>query len=293
MYVGNRAYTNFTRKNEVLFSDFVNGGITSTTTSFTPDPRIQFGIIINGTAGSFTGHHMDEIHVTANAGETFQGFLGHIEYSANNTSLATDTALLGLVAFGLSGSDATSTEDLYVMGAGKTLENKDNSTTTTVASASKINYVDVDVYNSIISGQIRSQFNTFGLIGITIGDADQKQNVFFNPCDEELVSYVSTLLPAFDHGASGASGQDYTQTNVFTMLAGVTGDLSDVNTNGTNVIYGVTFNASTGGTVGNSAFEEFSHAVIHKYTEKQNNMGGKLYELGLKKSTRAMDEIDF
>ena len=66
------------------------------------------------------------------------------------------------------------------------------------------------------------------------------------------------------------------QETVFTLLAGTTGDLDNVDSALSGAIFGATFNVVTGGSGVDSAFEEFlSHSVTQTHWELPNNKGSK------------------
>jgi len=298
--VGNKAYVNYARERRSSRT-FVTttGGITNVTETFTPDPRITFGILVGGTVGSFTGHHGDEIHFTLQGGITVQGFLGHLDYGGSgssgfNENVDTDSVVIDLFGVGLSGSDFSLEGDSDFQ-AGNTLTNKVNNTETTMTRTGPIQYVNLESYKGQVIGQVNAKLGQAGLTGHTVGNAGDSFGVFYDPTNVELISFVSTMLPAFAHGGSAAQGSRRRATKIFTMLAGTSGDILNIQEDGSdNPIYGVTFNAVTGGTVaGTSQFEEFAHAVLHGNAKIQNIIGGKVYTIKSKKSIRAVDDVNF
>ena len=233
---------------------------------------------------------MDEIHVTGNDGNTYQAFLGRISYPETNPDIGAGKCLVDLIAYGVSGSSDPSTA--FVMNAGNTIANKTNGIETTIIGTDVINYVDINSYKESLVSQVGSSLDSAVFTGITIGHpVAQAQNVFFNPNDMNLVNYCSRLLPAFINGASGANVNK--QETIFTLLAGATATLGHLDTSGANAVFGVTFNAVTGGTLGNSAFEEFAHAVIHKYAKTQNEKGHIINSIRNKFTIRDIDDISF
>jgi len=299
--VGNKAYVNYARERRSSRT-FVTttGGITNVTEIFTPDPKITFGILVGGTVGSFTGHHGDEIHFTLQGGITVQGFLGHLDYGGSgssgfNENVDTNSVVVDLFGVGLSGSDLTAMETSGNFNAGNTLTNKTNNTQTTMTRSGPIQYVNLESYKNQVVGQVNAKLGQAGLTGHTIGNAGDSFGVFYDPTNVELISFVSTMLPAFAQGGSGAVGSKRRAEKVFTMLAGTSGTIVNVQSDGSdNPIYGVTFNAVTGGTIpGQSQFEEFAHAVLHGNAIIQNKIGGKVYTIKSKKSIRAVDDVNF
>ncbi len=294
-FVGNVAYLNYKRTNTRTLSSLdKSGGITTTISKYTPDPRIVVGIFASGDSGSFTGNHMDEIHITEDGGITYQAFLGKLTYPEDNSGIPTGYVLLDLLAYGLSGSDATI--PLFDFVAGATLTNKINGITAEIKSNKYIQYIQTAYYKSNILSQVGVSFDTenTGFTGVTIGVGANAKLVFFTPNNKELVDYVGSVLPAFAFGGSGASGTVSRQSNIFTMLAGTTGDIDDLySAPYPNPIYGVTFNAITGGTLGNSEFEQFAHHVIHTYVGKQNRKGSVIYTINRKLNIRDIDKVSF
>jgi len=293
-FVGNRIYDNYQRQQSRTITSFVEGvGITNTVVNFTPDPRIHMGIYVAGTSQTgLTGDHMDEIHVTANDGTSYQAFLGKITYNETNSDIAADRCLVDLVAYGVSGSSDPST--LYTMGVGKTLTNKTNGCTGLIKASNVNLYVDIDSHKQAVVGQVGASFDSPNIFGTTIGDAGASQNVFTDTNNKNLIEFCSTLLPAFVNGGTGAFQRTERQTHIFTMLAGVTGELDNVDSALENAIFGVTFNAVTGGSGSlDSAFEEFCHAVLHKHAQTINNKGSVIKQIHDVKSIRDVDDISF
>lgn len=293
-FIGNVAYLNNKRTQvKTLSSLDKSGGITTTVVKYTPDPRITLGIYASGDASSFTGHHMDEIHVTETTGATFQAFLGKLTYPENNSTVPAGYILVDLLAYGISGSDIS--DSTRVFGTGFTLANKINGVEAEVKSSGYIEYIRSSVHKSYISSQVGASYDFVGsgLTGITIGVGANAKLVFFSPNNKELYDFVSSALPAFAFGGSGASGTSSRQSNVFTLLAGTTGDINGVILPGSNPVYGLTLNAITGGTLGNSEFEEFAHHVIHTYVGKLNNKGSIIYTINTKNSVRGVDQVSF
>jgi len=290
-FIGNNAYLNFSkRKRKTLSSLDKSGGITTTIATYTPDPRIVVGVYVSGNSGSFTGHHMDEIHVTELSGSTYQAFLGRLTYPEQNPSIPSNHILLDLLAYGVSGSNKGSQ---FSFNAGNTLTNISNGIGATFASSSYVEYIPVDSYSNIIQGQVGVSLDNLGLTGVTVGRSTDIQYVFYNQNNKFLFDFVSSVLPAFAFGGSGASGTNSRQSKIFTIHAGTT-------TGGSNLFnitsadkYGVTFNAITGGTLGNSAFEEFAHHVIHSWVGKENNKGSLIYSISNKLNVRDIDQIAF
>ena len=292
-FIGNVSYLNYKRTNSKKLSSLdKSGGITTTILKYTPDPRILVGIFASGDSGSFTGNHMDEIHVT-DSGNTYQAFLGKLSYPEDNSGISTGHILIDLLAYGLSGSDVASAPFNFV--TGYTIANKTNGVTTEFKNAQFIEYIKTTPYKTNIMSQVGMSFDTetMGLTGVTIGVGANAKMVFFSPINKELVDYVGSVLPAFAFGGSGASGTSSRQTNVFTMLAGTTtGTITEVLFS-SQQLYGVTFNAVTGGTLGNSEFEEFAHHVVHTYVGKQNRKGSIIYTITKKLNIRDIDQVSF
>lgn len=291
-FVGNVAYLGSIRaKSKTLSSLDSSGGITTTVKKFIPDPRIMLGIYASGDSGSFTGNHMDEIHVTESTGATYQAFLGKLTYPEYNSSIPTGYVLVDLLAYGISGSDLPSST--RYISDGYTLANKSNGIEAEIKSNALIEYIRPSIYKTFITTQVGNSFDVVntGLTGVTIGVGANAKLVFFSPNNKELYNFVSSALPAFAFGGSGASGTAVRQVNVFTTLAGTTGDINDVLLG--SAIYGVTFNAVTGGTLGNSEFEEFAHHVIHTVVGKENLKGSLIYTINTKNSIRGIDQVSF
>jgi hypothetical protein len=140
--------------------------------------------------------------------------------------------------------------------------------------------------------QVGYSFDNSGITGVTIGTGANAKLVFFYANNKYLVEYVSNLLPAFAFGGSGASGSPARQSKIFTILAGTSGDYNDVLTS-LNPVFGVTLNAITGGTVGNSEFEQFAHHVLHTYAGVENRKGSAIYSISSKTNIRDIDQIAF
>lgn len=284
-YVGNVAYLDYKRKSRRSIATLTTegSGVTSTIIDFTPDPRSFVGVYVSGGSGSFTGDHLDEIHITEDAGNTYQAFLGKITYIEEDNTIPTGSCLLDLVAYGLSASDSSGA--LFNYSIGNTLENKTNGITATLKVSKYRQYIDIDSYRTKIKDQVGSSFDASGITSATFGS----QHVYFPTNSKALFDYTSALLPAFAHGASAADSrvkQDY----VFTLLAGTTGDVS------TNTIfeYGVTFNATGGGTLAySSEFEEFAHYIIHSKVKRENEKGSTIYTITNKNSIRGIDQVSF
>jgi len=292
-YVGNRAYDNYRRTQIKSFTtNDPSEGITNTIIKVTPDPRIQLGIYASGGSQSgLTGNHMDEIHVTANSGITYQAFLGKITYNEDNSDIATDRALVDLIAYGVSGAADLST--LYTMGVGETLANKTNGGSSVIKVEQTNLYVDIDSHKQAILGQVGASLDSPNTFGTTIGDAGASQSIFTDVNNKELINFCSTLLPAFANGGSGMNDRTGRQETVFTLLAGTTGNLDNVDSALSGAIFGVTFNAVTGGSGTVSAFEEFCHTVLHKHMELLNNKGSVNKQVIDAKSIRDVDDIAF
>jgi len=282
-YIGNVAYLDYkrtTRRNIATLTT-EGSGVTSTIVDFTPDPRILIGVYVSGGSSSFTGDHLDEIHINE-GGITFQGFLGKITYAESDSTLPPNSCLLDLVAYGLSGSDRLNS---FSFSIGNTLENKTNGVSATLSQSKHRRYIDLESYRQKIIDQVGSSFDASGITSATFGS----QHVYFPTNSKALFDYTSALLPAFAHGASAADSrvkQDY----VFTLLAGTTGDVS------TNTIfdYGVTFNATGGGTLAySSEFEEFAHYIIHSKVKRENEKGSTIYTITNKNSIRGIDQVSF
>ncbi len=293
-FIGNRIYDNYQRQQSRTVTTFVDGvGVTNTVVNFTPDPRIQLGIYVAGTSQTgLTGDHMDEIHVTGNDGTVYSSYLGKITYNETNSDISSDRCLVDLLAYGISGSTDPST--LYVMGVGKTLENKTNGCTDVIKATNVNLYVDIDSHKQATVGQVGASFDSPTIFGTTIGDAGASQNIYCDPNNKELIDFCSTLLPAFVNGATGAFQRAERQTHIFTMLAGATANLANVQSEFDGVLFGATFNAVTGGSGGSvSAFEEFCHAVLHKHAEKINNKGSVIKQIQDANSISDVDDISF
>lgn len=284
-YIGNIAYLDYKRTSRrnvaTLTSD--GKGITSTIIDFTPDPRITVGVYVSGGSSSFTGDHLDEIHITENTGITYQAFLGKITYIEEDSTLPTGSCLVDLIAYGISGTDTDGSQFTYVVGT--TLENKTNGITASLKVSKHRRYVDLESYRSKIISQVGISFDGGGITSATFGS----QHVYFQVNNTNLFDYTSAILPAFAHGASGADSR-VKQTHVFTMLAGTSGDVSS----SAIYEYGVTLNAVSGGTLGyNSEFEEFAHYIIHSKVQRENLKGSTIYTIGNKNSIRGIDQVSF
>lgn len=296
-FVSNSAYEQFARAEtrRLTTLDEATGGVTSTIVSYSPDPRSHISVYTaRGATDGITGNHMDEIHVTANDGNTYQAFLGRILYSEDDPTVGTTQAMVELIAYGISGSADPS--GLYAQQAGKTLVNKTNGVGVTVANSHVLEFIDLESYKLTIQGQIAKSVEESGMTGTTIGDANQKQSVFFKSSDPALISFVSTLLPAFANGATGISAahENFRQREIFTLHAGTTGDLSEVLDTGVGAIFGVTLNAVTGGTLaGQSAFEEFANVVLHHHAESLSVRDSLNYRVRTLNSIRDVDDVSF
>ena len=309
-YIGNEAYESYARTISRTFTVLEeNGGITTTVQTFSPDPRIQFSLYgVGGFTGAtgFTANHMDHVAVAASNGVTYEGFVGRIAYNQDDPGVAAvgnNSFLLELVAYGRSGG-VDAEDDAYTMTSGATFVNLVNGNTAAVINHNAAyRTIDINSYKEKILGQASRRLDGNIFVGSTIGDASQSQAVFYNPNDSRLINFTSTLLPAFAHGASGAThnvlsevgvGGIYAagrQEKIFTMLAAVTGDIGHVDKQGTNAIFGVTFNAMTGGSQGGSAFEEFAHQVLHQYAKIQNAKGQVTFTIVNKSNLNDIDEI--
>lgn len=284
-YIGNVAYLDYTRttRKNVATLTTEGSGITSTVVEFTPDPRSTIGIYVSGDSSSFTGEHLDEIHVTEGTGNTYQAFLGKITYVEQNSSLPTGSCLVDLLAYGISGSDTDGTQFSY--NTGNLVENKTNGITATLKVSKYKTYIDLESYRQKIIDQVGFSFGDSSITSATFGS----QHVYFPNNNKALFDYTSAILPAFAHGASAADSrikQDY----VFTLLAGTSGDVS------LNTIYeyGVTFDALSGGTLGyNSEFEEFAHYIMHSRVQRENERGSTIYTITNKNSIRGIDQVSF
>ena len=304
-FIGNKVYENYARREQRTLTSLSHdsaGGITSTIVNFTPDPRSHIAIQITGST-SFTGEHMDEIFITAKNGITYQGFLGRIIYGDDNPLVGTTGGIVELVAYGTSGGAAV-LANAYEMNVGNTIQNKINGVVGHIARDDFSQLVDIDSHREAISGQAVASLQTNSLTGCTIGtrggNAGGGQSIFWQQHSLSVVNFVSRLLPAFAHGASGVSASDATKgpgtyrvPEIFTMYAGVTGDLGEVNSEGTGAIWGATLNGITGGTLGGSEFEEFAHAVIHLHAGALNKAEGLNKQFRDVNTIREIDEISF
>ena len=188
-FVGNNAHLSYIRREKTTRSELLSGGgITSTAEDNIPDPRIEIGIVCNGTAGSFTGEFMDEIHITSSSGATYQSFLGRLEYSTGNTLLPANTVRVDVLGVGISGSDTPLTS----INTGATITNKNNGLTATINSSS-IRYF---IYQNDFGQKVKGQINyTTGVTGITIGDATHLRHVIISPLDKDFREFLQTTLP--------------------------------------------------------------------------------------------------
>ena len=291
-FVGNKAYETFARTSvRTLTTLDPAGGITSTVVNFTPDPRSHIGIFITGDQYGFTGEHMDEIHVTAKNGNTYQAFLGRLSFGEDNPALGTTMGICELTSYGLSGaSDPT---NLYEMTAGRTLMNKTNGVTGYIALENVMQFIDLEAYKGAVEGQASRTVESSGLTGITIGTGSTGGRcVFFKPFNSQLVDFCRTLAPAFGSTIGVVGG--YRQNEIHTLLAGTTGNLSDVQIDGTGAIFGVTFDGVTGGTVhGTSEFTEFAHNVLHLHAKGLNEKTAKIVKIRNSNSIRDVDDCVF
>lgn len=284
-YVGNVAYLDYKRKSRRSIATLTTegSGVTSTIIDFTPDPRSIVGVYVSGGSASFTGDHLDEIHITESTGNTYQAFLGKITHIEEDSTLPAGSCLVDLLAYGVSGSDTDGTQFDYTIG--NIIENKTNGITSTLKVSKYKKYIDLDSYRQKIINQVGISLDGSGVTSATFGS----QHVYFPTNSRALFDYTSALLPAFAHGASAADSrvkQDY----VFTLLAGTSGDVS------TNTIfeYGVTFNATGGGTLAySSEFEEFAHYIIHSKAKRENEKGSIIYTITNKNSIRGIDQVSF
>jgi len=246
-YLGNNAHLSYIRREKTTRSELLaGGGITSTNEDIIPDPRIEVGVVCNGTAGSFTGEFMDEIHLTG-AGATFQGFLGRIVYSAGNTLLPENTFRVDLVGVGVSGSNTPFTN----ISTGVTIENKNNGITATVASSSVRTFINTGDFASKVKSQIDY---SYGMTGITIGDTTHLRHVILSPLDRDFRDFLQTTLPMV---TSNAVTGDSNRKSTIYVPYGFSG-----------ASLGFSLNAITGGTVsGTSLFEEFAVRSLNKIVE--------------------------
>lgn len=292
-FLSNKLYESFSRTEQRTLTSLDNsGGITSTVINFTPDPRSHIGIFITGDATGFTGRHMDEIEINADDGNTYGAFLGRLVFGDESPLVGSTSGILELISYGLSGSVDPST--LYAISAGNTLLNKTSGSPGVVAQSEVIKFIDIDSYKEGINGQAAASIEGTGiLVGLTIG-AGRPRTVFFQPNNMETVRFASTLLPAFDAGGAGISGLANRQENIFTLHAGVTGDVDEVPNDGADAIWGATFNGVTGGTIANtSEFEEFAHNVIHLHTKTLSDKQGIEVNIRNANSIRDVDDISF
>ena len=304
-FIANKIYENYARSEQRTVTTFNNTpgqeGITSTIIKFTPDPRSHIAIHITGDQYGFTGEHMDEIHVTAADGNTYQGFLGRLAFGEQNPALGTTSGMLELLAYGLSGgSNVPSTA--YDMTAGRTLMNKTNGVTGYVSTSTTLNIIDMESHKEAIRGQAAASVENNSITGATVGtrNGGLGQSVFWQQFDLPTINFVSTLLPAFAHGSSGVSASDATRgpgryrvPEIFTLYAGVTQDLTQVDPNGNNLTWGANLNAITGGTLGGSEFEEFAHIVLHTHARGLNRKDLLNQQYRDLDNIREIDDISF
>ena len=313
-YIGNELYENFTRTTTRTFTVMdETGGITTSIQTYTPDPRIHFGFYgLGGSTGAtgFTANHMDHIHVKAENGLTYEGYVGRIDYGSENSEVhalgsSEPVFAIELLAYGVSGSDAT--DAAYSLATSGTFTNKTNGNTGIIRLPDQAyRVIDINSHKQKVLGQVSRRLDSANFVGGTIGDAGASQAVFYNSNDTQLINIVSTLLPAFAFGGSGASGHhsrvagvggvysSLRQSEIFTMLAGVTGDINHVQSNGDGAIFGVTFNAVTGGSANCvSAFEEFAHHVLHNFAKNQNTRGQAQKKIIDKTNSYDIDQCEY
>jgi hypothetical protein len=271
-YVGNKAYLNFTRRRQSYVEQITPSGITYVSVDVTPDPRIQYGFIVQGTSGSFTGDFMDEIHVRTQGG-TFQGFLGRLTYGAGST------ALMDLVAYGTSGADIPNTAFSDIL-TGYTVENKTNGVGTTLAGTTVSSYIPLESYKTHIMSQ--SITASAGLTGVTIGVGTEVRTVKFYPHDKDLKDFIQFTLPVMR--STAVTGDPTRLSSIFTVY-GFSGDAATA---------GLTLNGISGGTVsGTSELEEFCVKVGQRMLKLESDRSATVYTILQKNSIRAVDQVVF
>jgi len=289
-FIGNNAYLNFKRTENFTSSQLNTDGITTSSSTFIPDPRIVVGFFVGE---GLTGNHMDEIHYTASGGITVQGFLGRITYSVGHTEggstlVPEGQALLELVSPGISGGPTPT--GIFTLGTGLTVSNITNSITgITITNSEPLIRIPVNSYRKIINGQAigsvtLNQLNAAGLTGITIGDSSQIRHVRINPYSKDLLEFVKTSMVIVSSSDS-ITGDSDRISSIFTTTA-VSGDGSTA--------YGININAITGGTVANtSMLSEFNGKVVNKKTQIDNIAQSVIYTLNQETSVRGIDEVSF
>lgn len=268
-YLGNNAHLSYIKRIKSTRSELLAvGGITSTGEDIVEDPRIEIGIVCDGTAGSFTGEFMDEIHITSTSGATFQSFLGRMTYSTGNTLLPEDTVLLGLLGVGISGSDTPLTS----ISTGATVANKNNGITTSINQSNIRFYIGLQD----IQDKIKSQIDyTIGVTGITIGDTTHLRHVVISPQDKDFREFLQLMLP-------------YVRSNAITGDASRQGSIYvPYGFSGTTL--GFSLNSITGGTVsGTSLFEEFAVRSINKGIESESSRKNSIFSIDNAKTIRGI-----
>lgn len=271
-YVGNESYLNYKRVRQSYVEQITPSGITYSRVETIPDPRITHGFIIHGTSGSFTGHFMDEIHVRTDGG-TFQGFLGRLTYSPGGT------ALMDLVAYGLSGADVPETAYSSIV-AGYTIANKTNGIGTTLAGTTVTSYIPLETHKQYtISHSITG---SAGLTGVTIGIGAKVRHVKFYPYDRELKDFIQFTLPVMR--STAVTGDSSRISSLFTIHG----------FSGTALTAGVTLNGISGGTVsGTSELEEFCVKAGQRLLKLEADRSATVYTILKKNSPRAVDEVSY
>lgn len=281
-YIGNNAYLDYAQVRTGTRTELLpDGGITQTSFDYTPDPRSVVGFIVRD---GFTGDHMDEIRYENSAGVTFQAFLGRLTTSDGLSVIPTGTALMDLVAPGISGSVGLN-DGLFTITTGGAVTNVTNGSGATFINNNARIYIEPDSYRMKIHGQVANtsygnQLNTQGITHITVGDATHERTIGINPADDALFEFLKRA--AFSVFTTAVDGDAAQQSSIFTVH-GMSGSTP-----------GVELNAVTGGLVANtSVFEEFAAKASNKYVEIENIRQSALASIHARKTIRGIDEVSF
>mgnify|MGYP003109624729 CR=1 FL=1 len=294
---GNVAYLNYKRNTTEVRTELLpSGGITFTEEDVIPDPRIVVGFLVGE---GITGHHMDEIHYQSGAGNV-EAFLGRLTYSSGSTLVPEGSALIELVAPGLTGvttpnrDDPDPLKDIFTVAAGNTIENKtngmvsSNTTGSTFTSTATFVRVPVPTYKNVILGQVRGSvesagLDSNGLTGITIGDATHLRHVMVELGSKELNEFLNKSAHVRNNNAitgdSSRVGQIFTSTGI----------------SGTTISNkGILLNAVTGGTVaGTSVLQEFAAKVANAEFQLDLDERTTVEKILNQTSVRGIDQIPF
>lgn len=275
-YIGNKAFLSYQKKDKTTGSELLPiGGITSVGDSSLPDPRREIGIFCDGSESSVTGEHMDEIHISANDGSTFQAFLARIQYASGSTLIPANTLVVDLCGVGVSGTDRV----FPGVNVGATLENKVNGITATISSSSFRRYIRLND----IGNKVKSQFlSGVGMTGITVGNASTLRHIKISPFDKDLQNFIQNTLPLAT--STGISGDASRKTSIYVPYGFSGADAG--------ASLGVDLSIISGGTVENtSIFEEFAIRVLNAVVEGEISRNTTIQTIDNTLTVRGLDNI--